>query len=141
MGWSAAHINVPLVFYFDARTHIVFRQFIEIPSLLLCMLGYCFWLSFAVVSDTISPQAWPLVWLFAVIALLFNPLPFYYPHARTWLIRSTVRVFSAGLVRVQFRDFWLGDQFVSLYYVSYNLGREQSCSLAHEVAANVFLTS
>lgn len=141
VGWSRAHINIPLVFYFDTRTHIDYRQYLEIPSLLLCTLAYCFWLSFNVTSSVISPQVWPLVWLFTTILILFNPFPVFHSNARWWIIRSTIRVFTAGLVRVQvsiyvfaqhaefwlrrvvkFRDFWLGDQFCSLYYTAYNLG-------------------
>lgn len=101
IGWSRAHINIPLVFYFDTRNHIDYRQFLEIPSLLLFTLCYCFWLSMTVVSNTVSPQVWPLVWLFSTILIIFNPLPVFHRTARWWLIKSTIRVFLAGIVRVQ----------------------------------------
>lgn len=101
VGWNRAHINVPLVFYFDSRTMVDFRQYLEIPTFFLCTLAYCLWLSFTVVSNTISPQVWPLVWLFSTIAVLFNPAPVFHKSARWWIIRSTLRVITAGLVRVE----------------------------------------
>lgn len=122
VGWTRARINIPLVFYFDTRTHIDYRVYLEIPTLLLFTLSWCFWLSFTVQSETVSPQVWPLVWIISTILILFNPFPIFHANARWWIIRSTIRVFSAGIFRVQFRDFWLGDQFCSLYYTSYNLG-------------------
>jgi hypothetical protein len=99
--WTLAHINIPLVFYFDTRTHIDYRVYLEIPSLLLFTLSWCFWLSFTVISDTVSPQVWPLVWLITTILILFNPARVFHFEARWWLIRSTFRVFTAGLFRVQ----------------------------------------
>lgn len=136
VGWNRAHINVPLVFYFDSRTMVDFRQYLEIPTFFLCTLAYCLWLSFTVVSSTISPQVWPLVWLFSTIAVLFNPAPIFHKNARWWIIRSTLRVITAGLVRVEFRDFWLGDQFCSLYYTSINLGF-LVCAYTHHFAPDV----
>jgi hypothetical protein len=101
VGWTLAHINIPLVFYFDTRTHLDYRVYLEIPSLLLCTLAWCFWLSFNAVSTTVSPQVWPIVWLISTILILFNPFPVFHAHARWWIIRSTFRVFSAGLFKVQ----------------------------------------
>lgn len=78
-----------------------YRQYLEIPSLLICTLAYCLWLSFTVVSDTISPQVWPLVWFFSTIVIILNPAPIFHREARWWIVRSTVRVLTAGLVRVE----------------------------------------
>lgn len=103
IGWTNAHINIPLIFYFDTRTHIDYREYLEIPCLLLCSLSYCFWLSLTVVSETFTPQVWPLVWFFSTIIILFNPLPVFHKSARWWIIRSTLRVMTAGLVRVEVR--------------------------------------
>lgn len=99
--WTSAHINIPLVFYFDTRTTTDYRCFQEIPALFFCTLCYCFWLSFNVVSKTISPQVWPVVWIFSTILILFNPLPVFHETARWWIIRSTARVITSGLVRVE----------------------------------------
>lgn len=104
IGWTAAHINIPLVFYFDTRHHIDMLEYLEIPAFLMCSLCYCFWLSFTITSSFISPQVWPLVWIIGFIILLFNPLLIFYHHARWWLIRSTFRVFTAGLVKVEVRQ-------------------------------------
>ncbi|KAM0746346.1 EXS-domain-containing protein [Meredithblackwellia eburnea MCA 4105] len=67
---------------------------------------------------------------------MFNPLPVLYPTARWWMIRSFTRVILAGLVRVEFRDFFLGDELNSLYYAVYNLGF-MFCTYHHRWPANV----
>jgi hypothetical protein len=99
--WHQAHINVNLIYSFDLRTALDFRQYLEIPAFFFCTLSYCLWLSFTVVSDTISPQVWPLVWLFTTAAILFNPLPVFHKSARWWIIRTTARVLSAGAATVE----------------------------------------
>ena len=101
IAWHQAHINVNLIYSFDLRTALDFRQYLEIPAFFFCTLSYCLWLSFTVVSDTISPQVWPLVWLFTTMAILFNPLPVFHKSARWWLIRTTARVLSAGAATVE----------------------------------------
>lgn len=49
---------------------------------------------------------------FLVIAmiLLLMPIPILYPNARWWMARSFLRVITGGLVKVEFRDFLLGDE-------------------------------
>ena len=87
------------------------HQFIEIPallffigSLLLCGTFYNFW------PQEISPQAYAMAFLVITMILLLIPIPTFYPNARWWMVRSMSRVVTGGLVKVEFRDFFLGDE-------------------------------
>jgi len=53
--------------------------------------------------------------------VLINPFPMYFRFSRWWLIRNTSRLLTSGAHRVEFTDFWLGDQFCSLIFTLSNL--------------------
>lgn len=127
-------INVTLIFSFDRRTHIHRQQYYELPSFFFLTLTTCLCLSFTCTS--VDPTVWPAVWLVSTIALFVSPFRILHYHARWWLIRTTFRVFASGILQVEFRDFWLGDQFCSLYYSVYNLGLF-ACAYKHHFTKNV----
>jgi hypothetical protein len=52
----------------------------------------------------------PLV-MFGIFLVVFTVYSFKSNH---WLVRTLVRVITAPLTKVEFRDFFLGDQLVSL---------------------------
>lgn len=118
-----ARINYPLIFELDLRSMLDFRQVLELPAFLYMAWSLCFWLS---MSDfwpgKVAPWIWSLVWPCFAIAVILNPFVGFHMEARWWFIRRTARVFTGGLLRVQFTDFWIGDQLVSQYYLFYNLG-------------------
>ncbi|GAA99323.1 hypothetical protein E5Q_06018 [Mixia osmundae IAM 14324] len=121
--WQRYRINYVLVFELDVRTMIDYRQYLEIPAFAFLLLCYAFWLSFSNFwPNHISPHSYPLAWLIAIIIAFCNPLPLLHRTARAWLARSVGRAFTFGIYPVQFRDFWIADELVSLYYVFYNFG-------------------
>lgn len=93
-----------LIFEFDVRTRMDSHQFIELPAFLFCVWSACWW---AACSNFwprhIEPGAYPLVFVVVAVATIFNPFPYFYPSARGWAVRSFSRVFTAGLLRVEFR--------------------------------------
>lgn len=94
---------------------IDFRQYIELPALLTFLFSIFFWLAFHNHwPDSISPSSYPLAFIVLVFTILFSPFPLFYASARWWFIRSGARVIAAGLLRVEFRDFFLGDELASL---------------------------
>ncbi|GAA5838875.1 hypothetical protein JCM11251_003725 [Rhodosporidiobolus azoricus] len=122
-AWSYARINYVLIFELDVRNRMDYHQFIELPALLFFVLSLFFWAAFNNFwPDEIHPTAYPLAWLVITVIIMFNPLPLLYPSARWWLLRSFTRMITSGLVAVEFRDFFLGDEMNSLYYSVYNLG-------------------
>ncbi|KZP18136.1 EXS-domain-containing protein [Athelia psychrophila] len=47
---------------------------------------------------------------------MFNPLPVFFRSSRWWLLRSVGELLISGVHRVEFTDFWMGDQFCSLVF-------------------------
>ncbi|KAF9225941.1 EXS-domain-containing protein [Gyrodon lividus] len=65
---------------------------------------------------------WPLVWLGLVLAVMFNPIRnVMWGRARWWTIKKIAKLGASGVWKVEFTDFWLGDQFCSLSYSLSNL--------------------
>ncbi|SPO28825.1 related to putative phosphate transporter 1 [Ustilago trichophora] len=119
--WHAVRINTVFIFEWDVRTTMDHRQFFEIPSLLMLLLSCCFWVSFVnPFPDSIAPTTWPTVWLVIALILVLNPLPILMPASRAWFVKSLLRVFTAGWKRVEFRDFFLGDELNSIAWTISN---------------------
>ncbi|VDB96024.1 unnamed protein product [Peniophora sp. CBMAI 1063] len=133
--WARSRINFVFIFDLDPRQPLDYREYFQLPAALLALLCYAFWLSFSRAGgDTVSPHTWPLVWLLLVIVGVFNPLPIMDRSARYWFVSKTFRLVTSGVHRVEFADFWLGDQFCSLvfflgniYYVgcAYHIGFDE----------------
>ncbi|TKY89062.1 hypothetical protein EX895_001593 [Sporisorium graminicola] len=119
--WHAVRINTVFIFEWDVRTTMDHRQFFEIPALLMLLLSCCFWVSFVnPFPDAIAPTTWPTVWLVIVAILMLNPLPVLLPASRVWFLKSLLRTFTAGWKRVEFRDFFLGDELNSIAWTISN---------------------
>ncbi|CAA7264392.1 unnamed protein product [Cyclocybe aegerita] len=120
--WARARINYVFIFELEVLSRLDYREYFEIPSILLSTLCYAFWLSFSMIgSSTISPTIWPLVWLAFAAVVVFDPLPLMYRPSRFWLIRKLGRQFMSGMRHVDFADFWMGDQFCSLIFTLSNI--------------------
>ncbi|SPO47232.1 related to putative phosphate transporter 1 [Moesziomyces antarcticus] len=120
--WHEARINTTFIFEFDVRTTMDRRQFFELPALLMLLLACCFWVSFVnPFPEAIAPTTWPTVWLVIALVLVLNPLPVMLPASRWWFVKSVARVFTAGCKRVEFRDFFLGDELNSIAWTLSNL--------------------
>ncbi|KAJ6627864.1 EXS family-domain-containing protein [Mycena sp. CBHHK59/15] len=106
----------------DLRTRLDHREYFETPSILLATLCYAFWLSFAQIGvPSVSPTIWPLVWLAFTATVLLDPFPVLFKPSRYWLLRNVGKLMISGTRRVEFTDFWMGDQFCSLVFTLSNL--------------------
>ncbi|KAK7012689.1 signal transduction protein [Favolaschia claudopus] len=120
--WARARINYVFIFELDLRTRLDHREYFQTPCILLATLCYAFWLSFARIgAPAVNPTIWPLVWLAFAVLVMLDPLPILYKPSRYWLIRNVGKLLKSGLKRVEFTDFWMGDQFCSLVFTLSNL--------------------
>ncbi|KAL0960089.1 hypothetical protein HGRIS_011733 [Hohenbuehelia grisea] len=116
--WSLSRINYVFIFELDVRTKLDHREYFETPAILLATLCYAFWLSFSRIGPS---TLWPLIWLAFAAIVLFEPLPILFRSSRFWFLRSVGKLLVPGMRRVEFTDFWMGDQFCSLVWTLSNL--------------------
>ncbi|KAK4047730.1 Xenotropic and polytropic retrovirus receptor 1 [Microbotryomycetes sp. JL201] len=132
LSWRRARINYVLIFELDVRNRIDSQQYLEIPALIFFVASLLFWACWSNFwPESISPSSYPLAFFVVAMILLLAPLPLLYPSARWWMFRTFSRLATGGLVRVEFRDFFLGDELNSLYYTIVCFGLF-CCAYSHE---------
>ncbi|CAG8469874.1 6377_t:CDS:10 [Paraglomus occultum] len=119
--WAKAKINYKLIFDFDTRDNMDHREYLEFPSLLLLLLAICFYLSFANFFPSVPPLYFLVGFLIAVGLVFFCPFPILYYNVRRWLIVTMLRVCLPFVYGVEFRDFFLADELVSLQFTFSNV--------------------
>ncbi|CAG8651238.1 15606_t:CDS:10 [Rhizophagus irregularis] len=112
--WTMSHINYKFIFEFDTRSNLDFRQYLEIPSIIFLVMCYVMLFNFQYKpSDQLIS---PIILVISIVAILFNPFRILYYNARKWFLFSVTRLLGSGILRVEFRDFFLADILVSLTY-------------------------
>lgn len=119
--WAANKINYVFIFEFDPRSHIDWRQMAEFPAFFTLLLGLFVWVNF---SDFGTPEMYlyyPVILIFVTLVVILMPAPVLFHHSRSWFAYSHWRLLLAGLYPVEFRDFFLGDMYCSLTYLTANI--------------------
>ncbi|KAJ1744108.1 Signal transduction protein [Coemansia sp. RSA 989] len=114
-AWMRAHINYRFIFEIDPRDYLSAWQFLELSSLFFFIASIVIWVNFALHIDHGS-YICIYVLIGVLVGLFLLPVKAVYWSSRWWLIRSLGRVLFSGLFRVEFRDFFLGDELCSLTY-------------------------
>ncbi|KAJ3837763.1 EXS-domain-containing protein [Lentinula raphanica] len=52
---------------------------------------------------------------------MFDPFNIFFKSSRYWLVKNITKLLTSGTRRVEFTDFWMGDQFCSLVFTLSNL--------------------
>lgn len=115
MAWTKAHINYRFIFEVDPRDYLDAWQFLELSSLFFWLASVVVWVNFALHIDHNS-YICIYVLLGVLLALFFMPVKVLYWSSRRWLIKTLWRLLLSGIYRVEFRDFFLGDEMCSLTY-------------------------
>ncbi|KAJ1796735.1 Signal transduction protein [Coemansia sp. RSA 2399] len=115
MAWARAHINYRFIFEVDPRDYLDSWQFLEISSFFFFVASIVFWANFALHIEHNS-----YICIYVLLGVLFGlflaPVNTFYWSSRRWLIKSLWRLLLSGFYRVEFRDFFLGDEMCSLTY-------------------------
>ncbi|KFY98062.1 hypothetical protein V498_01703 [Pseudogymnoascus sp. VKM F-4517 (FW-2822)] len=119
--WAANKINYVFIFEFDPRNNLDWRQLAEFPSFLTLLLGLFVWLNFSDVGTPSMYLYYPVILLFVTLVFIFLPAPILFNQSRRWFAYAHWRLLLAGLYPVEFRDFFLGDMYCSLTYVTANI--------------------
>jgi len=151
-AWHMARINYVFIFELNSNDSLDYRQFIELPSLLIGILGIVMYFTFLDLNDILFPQVYyPILFLGIALLVFLNPFNFGYRSARSWLGESLGRLVFSGFFPVEFRDFFLGDQFCSLSYSMANLPfffclyskhwtNNEQCNSSHSRVLGFFFT-
>jgi hypothetical protein len=116
--WTRNKINYVFIFEFDPRNHLDWRQMSEFPAFLTLLLGLFVWVNFSRYGAEEMYLYYPVVLIGLTLILIFMPVPVLFPRSRSWFVYSHWRLLLAGLYPVEFRDFFLGDIYCSLTYVT-----------------------
>lgn len=113
-GWRSCGVNHVLIFELNPRNHLSEQHIMEIASVfgvIWCISVLCFIFSHAL---SIPPYINPLLLYICMAAFLFNPTRTFRHEARFWTIKILGRVICAPFFFVNFADFWVADQLISL---------------------------
>ncbi|KAG4306400.1 hypothetical protein PORY_000388 [Pneumocystis oryctolagi] len=136
--WTKSKINYVFIFEFNTRHNLVWKQYLEIPSFIFLIFSLFFWLTFKN-SSSFFTNYYPLFFITIITIILLNPLPYFHRESRKWFVISNLRLLLSGLCSVQFRDFFLGDQYNSLVYCFGNI-EEIQCDTSHSKLSGAFQT-
>lgn len=127
--WKKYNINYVYIFNLNPKTKLNPFRFVE-----MSLIVYDIWIfsvflyMYLVVEDyqkeiNIGGLAWivPLLMYVFYILWFILPLKIFYRSTRYWFINTVVRIAISPFVEVQFRDFYIGDQFTSLGEFFFNL--------------------
>ncbi|KAJ2615771.1 Signal transduction protein [Coemansia sp. RSA 1804] len=115
MAWARAHVNYRFIFEVDPRDYLDSWQFLEISSVFVLVTSCVFWANFGLHIDR-SSYICIYVLIGTLLGALLLPIDVFYWTSRRWLMRSLWRLLLSGFYRVEFRDFFLGDEMCSLTY-------------------------
>ncbi|CAI2164185.1 8647_t:CDS:10 [Funneliformis geosporum] len=116
--WIRYRINYKFIFELNPRDNLDYRQYLELPSIAFLSMSSIMFLNYQFGSTLkpLIPQFYPIILFSFICAIVFNPFHIFYYNARRWFIISLVRLFGSGILRVEFRDFFIADELNSLAY-------------------------
>ncbi|CAJ0840592.1 15316_t:CDS:10 [Entrophospora sp. SA101] len=94
--WERSKINYKFIFEFDPRNNLDFKEYLELPSLMLLLLSLAMYATFS--SDVKFIHQENFVWILTVS-----------------------RILGSFFFRVEFRDFFIADELNSITYSLSNL--------------------
>lgn len=127
--WKNNNINYVYIFNLNPKTKINPYKFVTVAFIIYDIWISCVYLyMYIVVEENINGlyfagMAWIipiLMYLFYIFWFIF-PLDFLYRGSRYWFLNTCIRIAIAPFIGVQFRDFYIGDQFTSLSDFFFNL--------------------
>lgn len=113
--WSIYKINYRFIMDIDPRHHLTKWEFTEISTIAYCLFMisvniFLFLEIFRISYTWVVSIA--LIGIYLIWILL--PLPIFYYESRVWILKTIIRVITAPLFPVLFKDFFIADQFTSL---------------------------
>lgn len=116
--WKHYRINYVFIFEMNTNHHILtYREFMEFAAISLLLWSLCLYFTFhQTLEKWISFQYMPLILIGSYVVILFLPVRTFYYTSRKWFVKTMFRVFTPGVRRVAFKDFFIADLMISLTF-------------------------
>ena len=117
--WHSKKVNYKFIFEFDPRSNLSYLQFFEFSGIMCFLFSYAVYLTFMDPfwgADEFLKPYYPLIFFCLIAAVLFLPHPYLYWSSRRWMMKTVYRIIVSPYYRVQFRDFFIADEFNSFIY-------------------------
>lgn len=148
--WEKTRVNYMLIFEFNQRKSLNWRQHLEIVGAVFFIFSLFFFLCMRNFFPGFTIY-FPALFLGVVGTFLIAPVIVPYWRMRRYLIIQLIRVFLSGLSTVHFQDFFFADQMVSLTYACGNISlffclykrlwrQPQLCNSSHSPLLGFFTT-
>ncbi|WBW74913.1 SPX/EXS domain protein [Schizosaccharomyces osmophilus] len=118
--WEKTRVNYILIFEFNQRETLNWRQHMEIYSLMFFIFSLFFWLCMRDFFPGFT-NYFPALFLGVAGVICIFPRFLPYWRSRKYFLLQLIRVFLSGFSSVHFQDFFFADQMVSLIYVAGNV--------------------
>lgn len=113
--WDRVRINYQFIFEWNARDHLTPPQYANFIGLLSLVFVSCCSVSlYGWVNSWLAPWYHPIAIIAIMLIFLFFPLNIFYASSRRWLFSTLYPMVLPMLTPVRFRDFLLGDIFMSM---------------------------
>ncbi|KAI9753641.1 MAG: hypothetical protein M4579_005050 [Chaenotheca gracillima] len=110
-----------LLFDPDSVVRLQTSYLLQIPCFFVFLEGFFMWLNFQRLGSEKMFIYYPVILIGLTVLMLFFPAKVLYHRSRTWWLYSNWRLLLAGIYPVEFRDFFLGDQYCSQTYSMGNI--------------------
>mmetsp|Transcript_17783 Transcript_17783/g.24763 ORF Transcript_17783/g.24763 Transcript_17783/m.24763 type:complete len:701 (-) Transcript_17783:238-2340(-) len=122
--WTKYRVNYVFIFGFNARQHKRYPYILGAASIFTVV--WLFSLSFYIIGAT-QPRGFgwvgkipfalhPLILIFISLVLFIQ----FQINSKWWLLRTVFKIVTAPFHKIQFQDFFVGDQLVSIAIVLYD---------------------
>eukprot|EP01132_Coremiostelium_polycephalum_P006104 gene6104-7607_t len=116
--WTKAHVHYSFIFELSKNKltyHKIFQAVTLLAVLWITSIGVYMWISVDTFPFPFLPAEYnPLVLLVVYLIFLFCPFNIFQLSVRKWFLNTILRVMTAPVKTVRFKDFFMGDQLSSL---------------------------
>ena len=114
--FKRSFVNYQFVFQFDKRTSLHESQFALFTGFLSFVLLITWLIIFIIDSHKNTSKYLALLPLIVVLIVFLNPSLWPWPSSRIWMLKTLLRIVSAPLFPVVFKDFFINDHLISQTY-------------------------
>lgn len=115
--WRRYRINYVFIFELNLQHVLSYKQFAEFAAISLFLWSVVFYFTIhGTINNLIPFQYLPLLLILLYLAVLLMPIPVFYASSRKWFLKALFHIFTPGIRKVTFKDFFIADLLISLTF-------------------------